>query len=324
MDKILELENVSKWFPIKRYFARKSYLKAVDGVSFTVNRGETFGLVGESGCGKTTLGRLIVRLYQPTSGKAIYSDKENRVDLFSINEKTLQNYRRKIQMIFQDPYSSLNPRLTVFQIVTEGLSSMKLSYDEKRLLASQVLESVGLRPEYLYRYPHEFSGGQRQRIGIARALVMQPELLICDEPVSALDVSVQAQVINLLTSLKEKYNLTYIFIAHDLAVVKYISDSIAVMYLGRVVELASSKELFNNPLHPYTQALIASVPVADPRMRKLKKIQPIQGEITSPIDPPQACLFASRCPYAMKKCHENVPELKGAEKSHQVACFLYH
>lgn len=324
MAKILELENVSKWFPIKRYLGRKSYLKAVDEVSFDVNRGETFGLVGESGCGKTTLGRLIVRLYQPTSGKATYLDKENHVDLFSMNEKAFQDYRRKIQMIFQDPYSSLNPRLTVLQIITEGLGYSNLSSSEKKDLASQVMQSVGLRPEYLFRYPHEFSGGQRQRIGIARALIMRPELLICDEPVSALDVSVQAQVINLLISLKEQYDLTYIFIAHDLAVVKYISDRIAVMYLGKLVELSDSKELFSHPLHPYTQALIASVPVADPKVRKLTKLQPIQGEITSPIDPPQACLFASRCPYAMKKCHESVPELKSAEGSHQVACFLYH
>ena len=324
MAKILELENVSKWFPIKRYLGRKSYLKAVDEVSFDVNRGETFGLVGESGCGKTTLGRLIVRLYQPTSGKARYLDKENHVDLFSMNEKAFQDYRRKIQMIFQDPYSSLNPRLTVLQIITEGLGYSNLSSSEKKDLASQVMQSVGLRPEYLFRYPHEFSGGQRQRIGIARALIMRPELLICDEPVSALDVSVQAQVINLLISLKEQYDLTYIFIAHDLAVVKYISDKIAVMYLGKLVELSDSKELFSHPLHPYTQALIASVPVADPKVRKLTKLQPIQGEITSPIDPPQACLFASRCPYAMKKCYESVPELKSAEGSHQVACFLYH
>ncbi|HPP70646.1 MAG TPA: ATP-binding cassette domain-containing protein [Pseudothermotoga sp.] len=324
MAKILELENVSKWFPIKRYLGRKSYLKAVDEVSFDVNRGETFGLVGESGCGKTTLGRLIVRLYQPTSGKATYLDKENHVDLFSMNEKAFQDYRRKIQMIFQDPYSSLNPRLTVLQIITEGLGYSNLSSSEKKDLASQVMQSVGLRPEYLFRYPHEFSGGQRQRIGIARALIMRPELLICDEPVSALDVSVQAQVINLLISLKEQYDLTYIFIAHDLAVVKYISDRIAVMYLGKLVELSDSKELFSHPLHPYTQALIASVPVADPKVRKLTKLQPIQGEITSPIDPPQACLFASRCPYAMKKCYESVPELKSAEGSHQVACFLYH
>jgi len=324
MAKILELENVSKWFPIKRYLGRKSYLKAVDEVSFDVNRGETFGLVGESGCGKTTLGRLIVRLYQPTSGKARYLDKENHVDLFSMNEKAFQDYRRKIQMIFQDPYSSLNPRLTVLQIITEGLGYSNLSSSEKKDLASQVMQSVGLRPEYLFRYPHEFSGGQRQRIGIARALIMRPELLICDEPVSALDVSVQAQVINLLISLKEQYDLTYIFIAHDLAVVKYISDRIAVMYLGKLVELSDSKELFSHPLHPYTQALIASVPVADPKVRKLTKLQPIQGEITSPIDPPQACLFASRCPYAMKKCYESVPELKSAEGSHQVACFLYH
>jgi len=324
MAKILELENVSKWFPIKRYLGRKSYLKAVDEVSFDVNRGETFGLVGESGCGKTTLGRLIVRLYQPTSGKATYLDKENHVDLFSMNEKAFQDYRRKIQMIFQDPYSSLNPRLTVLQIITEGLGYSNLSSSEKKDLASQAMQSVGLRPEYLFRYPHEFSGGQRQRIGIARALIMRPELLICDEPVSALDVSVQAQVINLLISLKEQYDLTYIFIAHDLAVVKYISDRIAVMYLGKLVELSDSKELFSHPLHPYTQALIASVPVADPKVRKLTKLQPIQGEITSPIDPPQACLFASRCPYAMKKCYESVPELKSAEGSHQVACFLYH
>ncbi|HOK84632.1 MAG TPA: dipeptide/oligopeptide/nickel ABC transporter ATP-binding protein, partial [Pseudothermotoga sp.] len=218
MAKILELENVSKWFPIKRYLGRKSYLKAVDEVSFDVNRGETFGLVGESGCGKTTLGRLIVRLYQPTSGKATYLDKENHVDLFSMNEKAFQDYRRKIQMIFQDPYSSLNPRLTVLQIITEGLGYSNLSSSEKKDLASQAMQSVGLRPEYLFRYPHEFSGGQRQRIGIARALIMRPELLICDEPVSALDVSVQAQVINLLISLKEQYDLTYIFIAHDLAV----------------------------------------------------------------------------------------------------------
>lgn len=323
MEELVKLSSVSKWFPIKKGFGKKSYLKAVDDVSFNIFRGETFGLVGESGCGKTTLGRLMVRVYEPTSGKFLYRDSEDWIDLFSLKPGEFQPFRKKIQMIFQDPYSSLNPRMTVLQIITEGLTDPRLSQKEKKDMAIEMMKSVGLRPEYLSRYPHEFSGGQRQRIGIARALILKPELLICDEPVSALDVSVQAQVINLLMSLKGQYNLTYIFIAHDLAVVKYISDRIAVMYLGRIVELANSSELFSNPLHPYTKALISSVPVPNPKLRKLRNIQPIQGEISSPIDPPACCLFASRCPYAMKICTEQIPQLKAVEASHQVACFLY-
>ncbi len=323
MERLVKLTNVDKWFRIKRGFGRKSYLKAVDDVSFEVFKGETFGLVGESGCGKTTLGRLMVRVYEPTDGKFFYNDAGKWVDLFALKPAEFQPFRKRIQMIFQDPYSSLNPRMTVLQIVTEGLNDPKLSQAEKRDMAIEMMKSVGLRPEYLSRYPHEFSGGQRQRIGIARALILKPELLICDEPVSALDVSVQAQVINLLVSLKQQYGLTYIFIAHDLAVVKYISDRIAVMYLGRIVELARSEELFSNPLHPYTKALIASVPIPNPKLRKLRQVQPIQGEISSPIDPPQACLFAPRCPYAMKICTEGTPQLKTVDGSHQVACFLY-
>ncbi|KAF2957215.1 peptide ABC transporter ATP-binding protein [Thermotoga sp. Ku-13t] len=323
MEKLVKLASVSKWFKIKKGFRKKSYLKAVDDVSFEVFKGETFGLVGESGCGKTTLGRLMVKVYEPTSGKFFYNDSGKWVDLFALKPAEFQPFRKKIQMIFQDPYSSLNPRMTVLQIVTEGLNDPKLSQAEKRDMAIEMMKSVGLRPEYLSRYPHEFSGGQRQRIGIARALILRPELLICDEPVSALDVSVQAQVMNLLVSLKEQYGLTYIFIAHDLAVVKYISDRIAVMYLGRIVELARSEELFSSPLHPYTKALIASVPIPNPKLRKLRQIHSIQGEISSPIDPPQACLFAPRCPYAMKICTEQTPQLKTVNGSHQVACFLY-
>lgn len=319
---LLKLENLSKWFVLKKGFLGKSYLKAVDKVSFDLSKGETFGLVGESGCGKTTLGRLIVRIYEPTSGKAIFHDDGTEVDLFKLSEKQFQPYRKKIQMIFQDPYGSLNPRLTVFQIVTEGLGSQYVQ-KEKKDLAMQVLNDVGLRPEYLMRYPHEFSGGQRQRISIARALIVRPQLLICDEPVSALDVSVQAQVINLLMSLKERYGLTYLFIAHDLAVVKHVSDRIGIMYLGRIVEIAKSDEIFSNPLHPYTRALISSVPVPNPRLRKLHGIEPIRGEISSPIDPPDACLFAARCPYAMKVCSEQVPQLKTIDGFHRVACFLY-
>lgn len=323
MEELVRLENVSKWFSVKKALGKRSYLKAVDDVSFSVFRGETFGLVGESGCGKTTLGRLMVRIYEPTFGKFFYNNSGKWLDLFSLNNKEFQPFRKKIQMIFQDPYSSLNPRMTVLQIITEGLNDPKLSQAEKRQMAAEMMKSVGLRPEYLSRYPHEFSGGQRQRIGIARALILRPELLICDEPVSALDVSVQAQVINLLLSLKQQYGLTYIFIAHDLAVVKYISDRIAVMYLGKIVELARSDQLFVGPLHPYTQALIASVPVANPKLRKLRNVQPIRGEINSPIDPPQACLFAPRCPYAMEICSRQVPQLKAVDGSHQVACFLY-
>ncbi|MEN3008577.1 oligopeptide/dipeptide ABC transporter ATP-binding protein [Pseudothermotoga sp.] len=319
---LLKLSKLSKWFVLKRGLLGKSYLKAVDNVSFDLVKGETFGLVGESGCGKTTLGRLIVRIYEPTSGRAIFCENDTEVDLFKLSEKQFQLYRKKIQMIFQDPYGSLNPRLTVFQIVTEGLCS-QYTLKEKRELALQVLSEVGLRPEHLMRYPHEFSGGQRQRISIARALILKPQLLICDEPVSALDVSVQAQVINLLMSLKERYGLTYLFIAHDLAVVKHVSDRIGIMYLGKIVEIAKSDDIFSKPLHPYTKALISSVPIPNPKLRKLHVVEPIQGEISSPIDPPNACLFAPRCPYTMKVCLEQPPELKTVDGSHHVACFLY-
>jgi len=322
-ETLCELVDVSKWFTLKGKIRGKSLLKAVDGVSLKIKDGETIGLVGESGCGKTTLGRLLVRLYDPSGGRFYFSENGQNIDLFSLKNSEFEKFRSKIQMIFQDPYSSLNPRMTVLDIITEGLKNQGMTARERKNLASEMMQVVGLKREYLTRYPHEFSGGQRQRIGIARALVLKPKFLICDEPVSALDVSVQAQIINLLVELKESFGLTYLLISHDLGVVKYISDKIAVMYLGNIVEIAETDDLFDNPLHPYTKGLLDSIPVANPRLRKLSKGILLQGELTSPIDPPNACLFAPRCPYKMERCTQEKPKLKKVSEKHRVACFLY-
>ncbi len=327
-DVLCEIKNLSKWFSKSFGLINKtvSNLKAVDDCSISINRGETLGLVGESGCGKTTFGRTLVRIYDPTDGKFFYHPQgsDEKVDIFSLKGKDLKEYRKKIQMIYQDPYGSLNPRMNIENIIMEGLKvhSIGSSKAEKREMIANMLEKVGLRPEYMRRYPHEFSGGQRQRIGIARSLVVNPDFIICDEPVSALDVSVQAQVINILEDLRNDFELTYLFIAHDLSVVKHISDRIAVMYLGKIIELTQTEELFNAPLHPYSKGLLESIPIPNPHKRKQQK-ELISGDVPSPIDPPQACRFVSRCPRAFEKCHKEIPQLKEIAPGHSVACFLY-
>ena len=316
---ILKVEDLRTWFPVTGGFPKRviGHIKAVDGVSFEVMEGETLGIVGESGCGKTTLGRTIVRLYKPTSGKIIYRDKE----ITYLTDKELLPYRRKIQMVFQDPYASLNPRMTVAEIIGEALDIHRLytSKKERQEKIYKLLETVGLVREHANRFPHEFSGGQRQRIGIARALAVQPEMIVLDEPISALDVSIQAQVVNVLIDLQEKYNLTYLFIAHDLSMVRYISDRVIVMYLGNVVEEAHSNDLFSHPLHPYTQALLSAVPIPDPKIARKRERIILQGEVPSPLNPPQGCPFSTRCPYAKDICFKEKPPLRdiGGRK---VAC----
>ncbi len=315
---ILKIEGLKKWFPITGgVFSRViGWVKAVDGVSFSVKRGETLGVVGESGCGKTTTGRTILRLIEPTEGKAIFEG----TDIFSLNKAELRKIRRDIQIIFQDPYASLNPRMTVGDIVGEALDIHKLvkSKKEREERISELLDVVGLLPQHMKRYPHEFSGGQRQRIGIARALAVQPKFIVADEPVSALDVSIQAQVINLLEDLQEKFALTYLFIAHDLSVVRHISTRVAVMYLGKLVELAETEELFEHPAHPYTEALLSAVPIPDPEIKKQRII--LEGDVPSPVNPPSGCRFHTRCRYAKPICAEKEPELKDLGGGHYVAC----
>ncbi len=316
---ILKVEDLRTWFPVTGGFPKRviGYIKAVDGVSFEVMEGETLGIVGESGCGKTTLGRTIVRLYKPTSGKIIYRDNE----ITHLSNKALLPYRRKIQMVFQDPYASLNPRMTVAEIIGEALDIHKLysSKKERQEKIYQLLETVGLVREHANRFPHEFSGGQRQRIGIARALAVQPEMIVLDEPISALDVSIQAQVVNVLIDLQEKYNLTYLFIAHDLSMVRYISDRVIVMYLGNVVEEAPSNELFSHPLHPYTQALLSAVPIPDPKLARKRERIILKGEVPSPLNPPEGCPFSTRCPYAKDICFKEKPPLRDVG-GRKVAC----
>ena len=320
MASILEVEKLQKYYPIKRGILRKTvgYAKAVDGLSFTVERGETLGLVGESGCGKTTAGRCILRILEPTGGKVLFG--EAKTDLLRLSQNELKPYRTRMQMIFQDPHSSLNPRMTVGDIVGEPLKvNHLLQGNELQDRVTELIVSVGLKPQDGRRYPHAFSGGQRQRIGIARALSLRPELIVADEPVSALDVSVQAQVLNLLAELRATYSLTYIFIAHDLGVVKHISDRVAVMYLGRIVELGPTRSLFHQPLHPYTEALISAVPVADPDIRSDRTRVRLTGDVPNPVSPPTGCCFHPRCRYAKDICKEEPPKLK-SEAGVQVAC----
>ncbi|MDN7241757.1 ATP-binding cassette domain-containing protein [Planococcus sp. N028] len=308
---------------LKRYFdlGKESTLKAVDGISFDIKRGETFGLVGESGCGKSTAGRTIMGLYQSTDGTVEYDG----VDIHKMSEKERFGYLRNMQMIFQDPYASLNPRSTVFEIIAEPMQVHGLYKDKKELQARvhQLLEDVGLNRDHANRYPHEFSGGQRQRIGIARALSLDPDFIIADEPISALDVSVQAQVVKLLQKLQKEKGLTYLFIAHDLSMVKYISDRIAVMYLGHMVELTTSDRLYENPLHPYTSALLSAIPIPDPDIEEARERIILEGELPSPINPPSGCVFRTRCPHAMAVCAEQVPVWQEQEPGHFVACHLY-
>ena len=311
---LVQVKNLCKYFQI----SRKETLKAVDGVSFDIHKGETVSLVGESGCGKSTTGRCMIRLYDLTKGQVIYDGK----DISKLSRAEQKEFCKKVQMIFQNPYSSLNPRMTVKEIVGEGLKQHGMSAKEVDERVEKLLETVGLNKDHMSRFPHEFSGGQRQRIGIARALSVEPEFIICDEPISALDVSIQAQVINMLKNLQENMGLTYLFIAHDLSVVKYISDRVVVMYLGTMVETAETEELFANPTHPYTQALLSAIPEADPHKAKANERIPIKGEIPSPINPKNCCRFAERCQYATERCFQEMPQLKEIRPGHMVACHL--
>ena len=320
---LLEVKNVKKYFPIKAGVFRRTvgHIKAVDDITFHIKKGETLGLVGESGCGKSTTGATILRLEDVTEGKITFKGKS----IFSLDKKESKQMCRNIQIIFQDPYSSLNPRMNVADIVGEPLTLHGLvkNRKEKYQKVKEIFEKVGITEEQMKRYPHEFSGGQRQRIGIARALAANPELIVADEPVSALDVSIQAQVINLLQDLQKEFGLTYLFIAHDLSVVEHISDRIAVMYLGKIVELAQKDVLYNNPMHPYTKSLIESVPIADPKLARKKKRQVLQGDVPSPSNPPQGCRFHTRCPKVMEICKHEEPIFKDYGDEHFVACHLY-
>lgn len=317
---LLEVRNLKKYFPIHKGLLSRhvSDVKAVDDVSFDVFPNETLGLVGESGCGKTTTGRALLRLIEPTSGKVIYKGD----DIVTYDTSQLRQVRRNLQIIFQDPYSSLNPRMTVDNIIGEAIEYHGIaSGSERRRIVEDLLERVGLQPSYITRYPHEFSGGQRQRLGIARALALNPDFIVCDEAVSALDVSVQAQVINLLQDLQEEFNLSYLFIAHDLSVVRHISDRIAVMYLGQVAELATKKMIFDDPLHPYTQALLSAIP--EPKPKRTKKRIVLKGDVPSPINPPSGCRFHTRCPACFAPCKIKEPKTIEAEPGHFVKCHLY-
>ncbi|HXX37669.1 MAG TPA: dipeptide ABC transporter ATP-binding protein [bacterium] len=315
---LLEVKNLQKHYPVTKGFIfqrQVGAVRAVDGLAFFIRKGETLGLVGESGCGKTTTGRVILRLQEPTSGQALFEGR----DIFKLGKEELRRMRRDMQIIFQDPYSSLNPRMTVGDIIGEPLEIHNLARGrEKVRRVQELLEVVGLSPYHANRYPHEFSGGQRQRIGIARALAVNPKLIIADEPVSALDVSIQAQVLNLLQELQKEFGLTYLFIAHDLSVVKHISDRIAVMYLGKIVELATADELFSNPQHPYTEALLSAVPIPNPEMRRERIILP--GDVPSPVNPPSGCRFHTRCLYAQPSCSTEEPEFVDIGNGHYVAC----
>lgn len=323
MPKLLEVKDLRKYFPTRKGILRRTigHVKAVDGISFDVERGETLGLVGESGCGKTTASRCLLRLISSTSGSFTFGDEQ--VDLAKLTPQQMRPFRRRIQMVFQDPQSSLNPRKTVGDIVGEPLRVNRImKRNERQTQIVELLESVGLKPQDMRRYPHAFSGGQRQRIGIARALALNPELIVADEPVSALDVSVQAQILNLLAELREKFQLSYIFIAHDLSVVKHISDRVAVMYLGKIVEISDAKTLYQSPKHPYTEALISAVPLPDPKVQRKRELIHLEGDVPDPSQPPTGCYFHPRCRYATDICRQETPELHEIAPGVKVACHL--
>ena len=319
-NKLISVKNLIKYFPIRKGVFRRTvgWVKAVDNISFDIYNGETLGLVGESGCGKSTTALTMLRLEEPTSGEIIFRGK----NIAKIDKKQMRSYRKDLQIIFQDPYSSLNPRMRIKNIIAEGIVTHKL-YDSKTRLEKvrELLERVGIPANCMERFPHEFSGGQRQRIGIARALALNPQIVVCDEPVSALDVSIRSQIINLFKELQQEFKLTYLFIAHDLSVIKYISDRVAVMYLGKIVEVAPKNVFFNNTLHPYAQALVSAVPVPNPDFKRKRIL--LEGDVPSPADPPVGCHFHPRCPKVMKICSQVEPELKEVEKGHFVACHLY-
>lgn len=319
-NQLITVKNLTKYFPIKKGVFRRTvgWVKAVDNVSFNVYDGEILGLVGESGCGKSTTALTMLRLVEPTSGEIMFKGK----NIAKISKKQMRRYRKDLQIIFQDPYSSLDPRMRIRNIVAEGIVTHKL-YDSKTRVEKvrELLEKVGIPANCMDRFPHEFSGGQRQRIGIARALALNPQIIVCDEPVSALDVSIRSQIINLFKELQQEFKLTYIFIAHDLSVIKYISDRVAVMYLGKIVEIAPKKVFFDNTLHPYAQALVSAVPVPNPDFKRKRIL--LEGDVPSPADPPSGCRFHPRCPKVMEICSQVEPELKEVEKEHFVACHLY-
>lgn len=322
-DYIYEVENVKTHFPVKSdklFEKEKRFVRAVDGVTLHIKRGEILGIVGESGCGKSTLGRTMLKLLEPTEGKLIFDGK----DITNLSRKEMQPLRRDIQIMFQDPYASLDPRMTVGNIIAEPMDRMKTCSGSKERLTRivELMEVCGINKAFINRYPHEFSGGQRQRIGIARALSVNPKLVVCDEPVSALDVSIQSQIINLLIELRKKYDLTMVFISHDLGVVEYISDRVAIMYLGRIVEISDTEELFKNPVHPYTKALLNSIPkIGEKKLVSEKDV--LEGDIPSPVNPPSGCTFHTRCPFAQEICKKECPQMRALNDSHHVACHLF-
>lgn len=320
-EELIKIEHLKQYFPAGGFGKNKKYVKAVDDVSFFINKGETLGLVGESGCGKTTTGRTLLRLYEPTSGRIVYDDEV----IYDSEKKISVNmlpYRQKMQIVFQDPYASLDPRMTIGDIVGEAIDIHHLAKDktDRYNQIISMLERVGLNSEHANRYPHEFSGGQRQRVGIARALAVNPQFIVCDEPVSALDVSIQAQVVNMFEDLQNEMGLTYLFIAHDLSIVKHISNRIGVMYLGKMVELADSYELIHHSLHPYTKSLISAIPIADPITARASKRIPLEGDVPSPLNPPSGCRFRTRCPYATEQCAMEEPVWREVEPGHYAAC----
>ena len=319
VEPLVVVKNLKKYFVSGGILFSRVYIKAVDDVTFEIYRGETLGLVGESGCGKTTTGRLILRLIRPTAGSVFFDGR----DVFKLRGKELKRFRREANMVFQDPYTSLDPRMTVFETIMEPLKIHKIEVPDPEGFVIKLLYEVGLNETHLYRYPHEFSGGQRQRIAIARVLALRPKFIVLDEPTSALDVSVQAQILNMLKELQRKYNLTYLFISHNLGVVRYMSNRIAVMYLGKIVEIGPAREIFGNPQHPYTQALLSSIPIPDPEIARSRKRLRITGEPPSPINPPPGCRFHPRCPYVMDKCRKEEPPMIEVSSNHYVACWLY-